>query len=178
MDFVSVPTDAQPSHEISDALAVNEKKNNTLAQGIRCGALSLAFTYDWARQVTDEFDITLVPNAPDWLLGMTNIEGNILPVIDLAVYFDVPLMPDHFEKRRLLICSGQNDQNNDAWALIFTGLPQQLSYQPQALTHDVAVPAKLQELCRGIGMDKAGKDYFEIDALSLILSLSNDISPL
>lgn len=35
-----------------------------------------------------EFDtVTKVPNAPAWILGVTNLRGRVVPVVDLAVKF-------------------------------------------------------------------------------------------
>jgi len=45
------------------------------AQGIQCGALSLAFPYAWARAIIEDFSLTPVPNAPAWLVGAANVEG-------------------------------------------------------------------------------------------------------
>lgn len=39
-----------------------------------------------------EFDtVTAVPNTAPWIRGVTNLRGNVVPVIDLAVKFGLPL---------------------------------------------------------------------------------------
>ena len=61
--------------------------NLQLAQGIVCGGLRLAFAFDWARQIVDSYELVSMPRAPGWVLGAVNINGAIIPVIDLANYF-------------------------------------------------------------------------------------------
>jgi len=41
-----------------------------------------------------EYDtITMVPNTPPWIRGVTNVRGSVLPVVDLAVKFGLPRSP-------------------------------------------------------------------------------------
>src|SRR5208282_4805956 len=38
-----------------------------------------------------EYDtVTVVPNTAPWIRGVTNLRGNVVPVIDLAVKFGLP----------------------------------------------------------------------------------------
>jgi len=41
-----------------------------------------------------EYDtVTTVPNTAPWIRGVTNLRGNVVPVIDLAVKFGLPASP-------------------------------------------------------------------------------------
>lgn len=150
-----------------------------LAQGILCSTWALAFPFDWARQIVDDFDISPIPKAPAWLLGATNVDGNILPVVDLRVYLG--LSASHtLVKRRLLIGGmahqATSDTTGDAIALVFEGLPQQLSYEPRALTYPGALPPRLRELCMGVCTNAAGHEYLEIDDQHLLAVLSDELA--
>lgn len=151
-----------------------------LAQGILSGAWALAFPFDWARQIVDTFELSPIPKAPEWLLGGTNVDGNILPVVDLARYLGSAQVQTTARQQRLLIggLSGSlsADTTGDAIALMFEGLPQQLSYEPRELTYASALPPRLRELCSGVGKNPAGQEFLEIDAARLIAALSDELA--
>jgi chemotaxis signal transduction protein len=151
-----------------------------LAQGILCGSWALAFPFDWARQIVDTFELSAIPKAPAWLLGGTNVDGNIIPVVDLRVYLG-DSMASASNQQRLLIGGLSNaqssaDSTGDALAIAFEGLPQQLGYEPQALTYADVLPARLRELCVGVGKNPAGHEFLEIDAERLLAALSDELA--
>ena len=151
-----------------------------LAQGILCGAWALAFPFDWARQIVDTFELSPVPKSPGWLLGAANVDGNILPVIDLNAYLSNS-MPTSIRQQRLLIggISGalsSADATGDAIAIAFEGLPQQLGYEKKELTYAGALPPRLRELCIGVGSNAAGHEFLEIDAERLLAALSDELA--
>jgi chemotaxis signal transduction protein len=151
-----------------------------LAQSILCGSWALAFPFDWARQIVDTFELSPVPKAPAWLLGAANVDGNILPVIDLNAYLSNS-MPTSTRQQRLLIgglsgAQSSADTTGDAIAIAFEGLPQQLGYEPRALTYAGALPPRLRELCTGVGSNAAGHEFLEIDAQRLLAALSDELA--
>lgn len=101
------------------------------AQGIECGALRLAFTYDWARAIVEDFSLTPVPNAPAWFIGASNVEGEIVPVFDLESWAGAgsPRAP-HSElprdKTRLLL-GGRAGQRA---AIAFSGEARMVRHMP------------------------------------------------
>jgi chemotaxis signal transduction protein len=146
-----------------------------LAQGIVCGPFALAFSYEWARQIADQFDLSAIPKAPDWLLGASNIEGNIIPVIDLGLYFGVPStfnLPD----RRLLIGGLSDGSAEEALGLVFGGLPTQLQYEARPLTYASALPERLREVCSAEAVDAAGRGFLEMDVSRLTSALTDELS--
>jgi chemotaxis signal transduction protein len=150
-----------------------------LAQGILCGSWALAFSFDWASQIVDEFELSPVPKAPLWLLGAANVDGNILPVVDLSTYLGLSTIASAHKKRLLvggMARESGGQANADAIALAFEGLPQQLSYEGRALTYASALPARLRELCSGVGSNAAGHEFLEIDAQRLIAVLSDELA--
>ncbi|NJM43116.1 MAG: hypothetical protein HC858_02355 [Brachymonas sp.] len=151
-----------------------------LAQGILCGAWALAFPFDWAKQIVDEYELTPIPKAPDWLVGGTNVDGNIVPVVNLAVYLGTaPAVPTTSQPR--LLIGGMADilaadAAADSVALLFEGLPQQLNYEPQALTYAAALPPRLRELCGAVARNSQGQEFLEIDAVQLMAALSDELA--
>ncbi len=151
-----------------------------LAQGILCGAWALAFPFDWARQIADKFELSPIPKAPEWLLGGTNVDGNILPVVDLARYLGSAQVQNMARQQRLLIGGLSHlistDATGDAIALMFEGLPQQLSYEPREISFAAALPPRLRELCSGVATNPAGQEFLEIDANRLMEALSDELA--
>jgi chemotaxis signal transduction protein len=150
-----------------------------LAQGILCGSWALAFPFDWARQIVDDFELSPIPKAPGWLLGAANVDGNILPVVDLNAYLGNNI-PTTARQQRLLIgglstAQSSADTTGDAIAIAFEGLPQQLGYEPRELTYAGALPLRLRELCTGVGNNAAGHEFLEIDAPRLLAALSDEL---
>lgn len=150
-----------------------------LAQGILCGSWALAFSFEWASQIVDEFELSPVPKAPNWLLGAANVDGNILPVIDLSTYLGLSNAASANKKR--LLVGGMSramaaEGTSDAVALAFEGLPQQLGYEPRELTYAGALPVRLRELCSGVGSNTAGHEFLEIDTTRLLAALSDELA--
>jgi chemotaxis signal transduction protein len=150
-----------------------------LAQGILCGAWALAFPFDWARQIVDDFDLSPIPKAPVWLIGATNVDGNILPVVDLKIYLGLSSGAGAAKQRLLIggmVQQANTDTTGDAIAIAFDGLPQQLRYDSRALTYAGALPPRLRELCIGVGNNAAGHEFLEIDNQRLMAMLSDELA--
>ena len=164
-----------PSFETQAQSPVRSAKQ--LAQGVQCGALSLAFGFDWARQIVDQFELVPVPRAPSWVLGAANINGLIVPVVDLANYFsgaDTPAQPERGQ--RLLMGGVQAEDADAALALVFSLTPVQLEHTSQPLADLQALPLRLQEVCRGGASDDQGRLFVEIDPERLMDALSAELS--
>ncbi len=148
-----------------------------LAQGIICGQWALAFSFDWARQIVERFELSAIPKAPNWLLGAANVDGNIVPVIDLAKYFNSePTAPAQASQQRLLVGGLTGTNADDAVALMFTNLPLQLKYQSEVLSYPSALPAKLREVCDRVAKDANGRDFLEINTQRLKAILADELS--
>lgn len=69
------PADAKPSGEVLELL--------TFALGRERYAIETRFV----REVTRLLDFTPVPGAPEFVLGITNLRGEVLAIIDLRKFF-------------------------------------------------------------------------------------------
>ncbi len=49
-----------------------------------------------AREILDVCDVTRVPQTPDYMLGVINLRGSVVPVIDMRLKFGM----DHVERTR------------------------------------------------------------------------------
>ena len=149
----------------------------TLAQGIHCGDFLLAFGFDWARQIVDQFELVPMPRAPSWVLGAVNVNGVIVPVVDLANYFSASTLPAQLERGQRLLVGGIQDEDADsALAVVFSQTPAQLDYQASPWANLPALPARLQEVCSGSARDDQGQTYVEVDPPKLMDALSAELS--
>lgn len=143
------------------------------AQAIQCGRWSLALGFDWANTIIDQFQLVTIPKAPPWLIGAVNLDGGIVPVVDLAAYFEPGERVTLIDRHHRLLMGGMTDGSNEnAVAILFSGLPFQIQHTREPVRADVALPERLQELCRGVARSDAGKRHFEIDTQRFIDNLS------
>ena len=148
-----------------------------LAQGVECGQYLLAFNFDWARQIVDEFELVPIPRAPAWVLGAVNVNGLIVPVADIDSYFSENTTPAQLQRgQRLLMGGVQAEDAEGALAIVFSQTPAQLEYDAQPLADLAALPLRMQEVCKGVIRTVQGKRYFEIDPQRLMDALSAELS--
>lgn len=148
-----------------------------LAQGVHCGNYLLAFNFDWARQIVDEFDLVPIPRAPAWVLGAVNVNGLIVPVIDIDNYFSESTSPSQLQRgQRLLLGGVQAEDAEGALAIVFSQIPAQLEYDAQPLTDMAALPLRLQDVCKGTAGTEQGRIYIEIDPQRLMDALAAELS--
>ena len=50
----------------------------------------LALLLSKALEIGQKPDITPLPNLPDWVLGVSNIRGEIISIVDLKGFFKIP----------------------------------------------------------------------------------------
>jgi chemotaxis signal transduction protein len=149
------------------------------AQAIQCGPWSLALSFDWANTIIDQFELVNIPKAPSWLIGAVNLDGGIVPVVDLAAYFEQGKTPTAIDRHHRLLMGGRAEGSNEnAVAILFAGLPFQIQYTRAPLSADVALPERLRQLCRGVARRETGQLHFEIDTPRFIEHLSMSLMDL
>ena len=62
------------------------------------------------REVLDVNTITKVPQAPDYMLGVVNVRGNAIPVVDLRLRFGLPKAENSDNSRIIVIEINLNDE--------------------------------------------------------------------
>lgn len=58
------------------------------------GDETFAFEVDNVREVLDLSSITRVPRTPDFMRGVINLRGAVVPVVDMRVKFGLPVLED------------------------------------------------------------------------------------
>ena len=59
-------------------------------------------------EVVRPLKITPVPNVPEWVLGVANLRGDIISVVDLRVFFGQPA-PENLPSNRMLVVHSPNE---------------------------------------------------------------------
>jgi chemotaxis signal transduction protein len=149
-------------------------------QCIQTGSLRLAIPYAWTRQIIDQFEVATAPNSPSWLVGATNVESRVVPVIDLADY--AGLVQTAYElalpaRRRVgLLVGGEGDSSA---ALHFVGLP---SMRQAAALERAAAQALLAQTAPKLApyavgfVGPANDGWVGLDATQLIEVLTSEVN--
>ena len=148
-------------------------------QAINCGGWSITLNMQWTNMIVDAFELVKIPRAPNWLIGAANIDGNIIPVVDLSLYFVPNAAPMAIDRHHRILMGGKREEgaeggsgNEHVFAILFSGLPMQIEYTREALAVDVVIPERLRELSLGVAKSQAGKKSFEVDTDRFVEFLS------
>ena len=154
---------------------------SVIGQAITCGGWSLALNLNWTNTIIDVFELVNIPRAPKWLIGAVNVDGNIIPVVDLSVYFVPNAPPMQIDRHHRLLVGGKRDASiestggsgsDSVFAILFAGLPMQIQYTQETMDETIVIPERLRELCLSTAKDSTGKTYFEMNTDRFIEYLS------
>jgi twitching motility protein PilI len=106
-------------------------------QGFRVGDLYLMVRYVDGSQLTDMPAAYRLPNAPPWFLGVTNLDGTLIPMFDAAEFLGVSRAA---EAKPMLLVLGHGEEKA---GLVIDGLPTRLKPTAQDRLEQGAEPAAL-----------------------------------
>jgi purine-binding chemotaxis protein CheW len=72
---------------------MSEQQSNTMVQQyltFKLGEEMFALDVCQVREILDVTSITRVPRAPDFMRGVINVRGSVVPVVDLRLKFGMP----------------------------------------------------------------------------------------
>lgn len=107
-------------------------------EGFRIGHLGLMIRYEDGSELADMPAIYRLPNAPDWLLGVANLHGLLVPVFDLATHMGLEHQAD---AKPMLLVLGHGP---DAAGVLVDGLPVRLRVKATDQAEGAPVPATLE----------------------------------
>lgn len=162
--FVFDTPAAVPGHAVARA-ADAAPGAPLLREGFRIGELRLMIPYEDGNELTDLPQVYLLPRAPAWFPGMSNLHGTLVPVFDLAERFGVAR--DETAKAMLLVL-GHGDEKA---GVIIDGLPQRLRLTQDDRIADAAVPPSLAA-CVNHAYWSEGLDWMDLQVGPLLRSLS------
>lgn len=77
--------------------------------GYRIGARRLASNFDEVVEILPLPQITPVPGAQGWMLGVANVRGNLLPIVDLKQFLEGERTVLHESQRMLVVHQAGGD---------------------------------------------------------------------
>ena len=86
-----------------------EEKNSIRLYGFKLGNIGLLLDKDLYRELFDGVRVTAIPLMPDYVSGLFNVRGNLVPVFDLNEKFHIKKLAEPTQKRKILVL-GQSDQ--------------------------------------------------------------------
>ena len=85
---------------MTEAATTGDAKRRELIS-FKVGAQEFCVDVMGVREIRGWTDVTPLPHAPDYVRGMINLRGTVLPIIDMAVRLGMPV--DEEAKRRVVI---------------------------------------------------------------------------
>lgn len=105
--------------------AVEHKDDFIDRQGYRIGDLRILARFDATSELSVMPPIYRLPGAPEGVKGLANLHGNVVPVFELARWFNVT----HDTKTtQMLLVLGYGE---DAVGVVIDGLPERKRFSPQ-----------------------------------------------
>ncbi len=128
----------------------------------RLGGEEYLVQVDDVREVLKIRELTLVPNAPDYILGVMSLRGAMLPVIDLCRRLGITQAPRD-EKTRILVVSPDEEDVGlmvDRVSGVLRVMPDAIKPVPENIEHGA-------EFLRGI-VRKEDRLYILLDLLKAV----------
>jgi chemotaxis signal transduction protein len=114
------------------------------ALSVQCGVRWFGFAYAWARNAVELPPISLAPHAPGWLVGAANVDGRVVPVVDLLAWVEPGQWVDAQARDARVLIGGAGETT---LGLLFRGLPRMVSVRPGPASTEVARLASLVMGC-------------------------------
>ncbi len=128
----------------------------------RLGGEEYAIVIDDVKEVLKLRDLTMVPNAPDYVLGVMSLRGTMLPVMDLCKRLGIQ-RPARGEKTRILVVSPDEEDAGlmvDRVSGVIRVMPDAIKPVPENIEHGA-------EFLRGI-VRREDKLYILLDLVKAV----------
>lgn len=137
---------------------------------LRAGGLQLFCAHDAGREVLLPPPFSRLPHTPEWLLGVANVRGALVPVVDLAMVFGLERRD---EQRAYVLISGSGDRTI---GLVVDALPVLQRIEASRRLDSVPPhPALLTGHVTG-AIEHTGTTWLDIDLDGLLQTLSERIA--
>jgi twitching motility protein PilI len=115
-------------------------------QGYRIGNVCLLTGYDTASELSEMLPVFRLPGTAQWVRGVVNLHGNVVPIFDLADLLQVEHVTDlKVGLRPMMLVLGHSES---AAAVIIDGLPERRRFNDTQLVDMPVVPPVLQGYVR------------------------------
>lgn len=138
--------------------------------GFQVGEMGLLIGANTISELNDVPQICSIPNTADWMLGLVNLRGNLVPVFDMSMLLGIERKE---KKKKMLLILGQGDE---AAGILIDNLP---SHQIFAETDRLENLPGLPEVIRPFipnAYEKNSNIWFTFDHESFFQSLTSRVA--
>ena len=132
--------------------------------GYRTGSMRFLVPEGTVSELLHNTKIYHLPNAPRWLVGLINLHGNVVPVVDIASYVGEDI--SHIKKSNVLAIG----KSETAIGVLIDGMPEAIK-ENEVITSLSAVPERLEGYITA-GMYSDGYNWFEFEVYKLFKKLA------
>ncbi len=133
--------------------------------GYRAGNMRFMVPEGAVSELLHDSKIYHLPNAPRWLVGLINMHGNVIPVIDIASYVGDDI--SRLQKSNILAIG----KSEYAIAVLIDGLPEAIK-ENETVTGLSSVHEKLEGYVK-TGLYSNGYNWYEFDIYELFEKLAS-----
>jgi len=120
------------------------------------------------KEIIEYTTVTKVPRVPQWIRGVINLRGNVVPVVDLAVRFGLEERPVT-KTTCIVIVEVQQDSERTVMGVIADAVNQVIDLAPKDIEEPPAFGTRVR-LEYLFGMGKLGKKFALILNVDTVLS--------
>ncbi|MCK5719710.1 MAG: chemotaxis protein CheW [Thiomargarita sp.] len=151
-------------------IALFEETSYTRRLGFYIGSVGLLIAYQAKSELVEVTQICKIPFTANWLQGLINLRGNLVPVFDLHELLQLEKMKT---KKTTLLILGQGDT---AGAILIEELPVHISFTEQDKLTQLPPLHSVIKPYTSIAYEKQGLVWFNFDHLSFFKSLSSQLT--
>jgi len=108
---------------------------------------SYGIPIEYVKTIEKMTEMTRVPNTPEYLAGVVNLRGEVVPIIDMRKRFDLPEADEVEEVRTIIL-----ELEEISVGMIVDSSSEVLSIEDSAIDQTISLDAAVQdEHIRGIG---------------------------
>ncbi|PID65763.1 MAG: hypothetical protein CR975_05905 [Gammaproteobacteria bacterium] len=161
--------DLSSEHLLSQSAEREDKGERFQRQAFFIGDIGLMIAFADGSELTEMPTYYPVPNAPDWLLGLTNLHGVIIPVFDLVRFWG---LSEHTSGKPMLLVLQQQE---NAIGVIINGLPRRLTWvESQKVEKNTSPPRLSKHISAAYLINE--QLWFDLDSVALTGDLQQAIS--
>lgn len=127
----------------------SEKEQLMQLVGFQIGKELFGVDILMVQEIIRQVSITAVPNSPDFVEGVINLRGDIIPVIDLRKRLDLYIKKDHLNEHNWILIL---DINGRVTGFIVDKVTEVLKIEESAIEHapDIIVKGLENQYIRGV----------------------------
>jgi purine-binding chemotaxis protein CheW len=120
------------------------------------------------KEIMEYTTVTRVPKVPDWIRGVINLRGNVVPVVDLAVRFGLAERPVT-KTTCIVIVEVEQDSERTVMGVLADAVNQVIALAPEDIEEPPAFGTRVR-LEYLLGMGKRGKKFALVLNIDTVLN--------